>query len=117
MEGLAVIKVGDTLYQLHSWRRSGEPKWSPVLVVGETKQSWLYAPFGESHPERTKINKKTMMTARDFRGQCERYFTKAQREARDFCDQWARDIGSAVSSCPDPEKLKQIAAIVGKELA
>lgn len=33
-----------------------------------------------------------------------------------LCSLYARDIGSAVSVCSDPEKLRQIAAIIGKEL-
>lgn len=103
-----MIKVGDSLYQLNSWHNANRPKWKPDRITGETKQSWL---LGD-----TKVNKGTMTTAKDRRGHNKHYFTYEGMVARDFCDQWSRDVGSAVSVCDDPEKLKQIAAIVGKEL-
>lgn len=109
-----MTKVGDTLYLLH---RYGKPNcWTPEVIVGETARSWLYAPFGEKSPKRTRIDKKTLLTARDRLGMRNHFYTAAGRDAYDFCSLYARDIGSSVSVCDDPEKLRQIAAIIGKEL-
>lgn len=116
LEGLAVIKIGDTLYRHEPYGRQGDPKWIAVKVVGETKQSWLYAPFGEGTETRVKVSKKTMMTARDYRGINDKYFTEEGRDAKDFCDKWARLVGHLVEQVRNPEELRQIAAIVGKVL-
>lgn len=103
-----MTKVGDLLYQLHNWRRAGQPKWEPAPITGETKVSWLLGDI--------KVNKKTMVTAKDYRGHNERYCSYEEMVAQDFCDLHARDLASHVSVCKDPEKLKRIAAIVGMEL-
>lgn len=111
------IKVGDTLYQLSAYGRQGDRRWTPEVIVGETKISWLYAPFGENNPERTRINKKTMETAADYRGIKDRYFTKKAADDYDFCQKWQRPIAGAVGACRDIEQLKKIAAIIGMELS
>ena len=111
-----MTKVGDTLYELNRHPRQHEPRWTPQVILGETARSWLIATFSENHPARTRIDKKTLLTARDRQGHRAHFYTAEGREAYDFCSRYGRDIASAVSVCGDPEKLRQIAAIVGKEL-
>lgn len=110
------VKVGDTLYRLNTYGRSNDVRWTPVVIVGETKISWLYAPFGEKHPERSRINKKTMLTAADYRGIKDRHFTKQGAEDYDFCQKWQRPISQAVGTCTEVDQLKKIAEIIGMEL-
>lgn len=108
-----MIAVGTTLYRHDSWANDVSRRWSPVEVIGETKLSWLVG--NPRYP--TKVNKKTIMSARDFRGQNDVYCTVEERDSVNFCEKNKRQIASAVSVCNDPEKLRQIAAIVGKELS
>lgn len=111
------IKIGDTLYRHDRYRNKHDQRWIPVVICGETKQSWLYAPFGEANETRCRINKKTMLGAADFRGSKDRYYTQQGMADHSFCAAWARPVGQAVQTCTDPDKLKKIAEIIGMEIA
>lgn len=115
MPANGATKIGDKLYTCRTINRSGRGKWSESRIVDETKHSWLVQTIPGSSM-RAKVNKTTMMTAADRQGMKDRYYTAQGRDAKDFCDKYARDIGAAVSVCDDPEKLKAIAAIIGKKL-
>lgn len=105
---LREVKIGDTVYEHLTIARAGI-SWMPVLVVDQTKYCWR---LGNGH----KINKKTLITPADRQGYKARYFTAAGVAARNFCDDHARNIGCAVSVCDDPDTLRAIAALIGKEL-
>jgi hypothetical protein len=107
------IKVGDELYLLHTGRRAGDPKWTKHVITGETKQSWL---IGEGWAQE-KISKTTMTTKKNWQGVNERYRTQQQAADYDFCEAWQRPLATEVGLCWEPEKLKKIAAIVGREIA
>lgn len=106
------LKVGDELFMLDRWPRKGDPRWTPFLITGETKLSWL---VGEGW-EQQKVNKKTMMTKADWRGQHDRFYTRQGRDDYDLCDRLRRPLMTAVEQCDDPEKMKKIAEIIGMEL-
>ena len=113
---MSEIKIGDTLYERQQYRRQGEGKWKPVKIVGETKMSWLYAPFGEGSETRIKINKKTMTSAADYRGMRDKYFTHDQTVNIDFCDVHRRSVTAAVEKINDASIMREIARLVGMEL-
>lgn len=105
------IKVGDTLWSRSGDYRQNAEKWNKHKVIGETNFSWLLEPTWKP----AKCNKKTMSTKRDSYGP--EFYTAQGKEDYDFCKRNARNIASAVSVCDDPEKLRQIAAIIGKEIS
>jgi hypothetical protein len=103
--------VGDTLWLRSTIRRS-EGEWMSKVIRDETKGLWI---VGEGYTE-SRINKKTMVTAADRQGYRERWFTTEARDAYIFCEKYARAIGTAVSVCDSPNKLRYIAELIGKKL-
>lgn len=103
-----VAKVGDMVFEHLTIARDGS-HWKRARIVGHTKGRWAL-------DNGDKPNKQTMITAADRQGNRTRYYTYDGVEAKNFCDQHARGIASAVSVCDDPVKLRAIAALIGKEL-
>lgn len=101
-------KVGDIVFEHLTIARDGI-SWKQARIIGETKGCWVL-------DNGDRPNKKTMITAADRQGHKTRYYTYDGVEAKNFCDEHARAIGSAVSVCNDPVTLRAIAALVGKEL-
>lgn len=101
-------RVGDIVFERLTITRDGN-HWKRARITGETKQLWVL-------DNGDRPNKKTMITAADRQGHKTRYYTYDGVEAKNFCDQYARGIASAVSVCDDPVKLRAIAALIGKEL-
>lgn len=104
-------KVGDKIWRQDLIRRSDGSAWIEDVISGETPKSWLVGYHS------TKVNKNTMVTATDRQGCRDRYYTKEQMLAKKFCDRNAHAIASAVSVCRDVDKLRQIAAILEKEVS
>lgn len=106
------IKVGDKLYYIDSHQAPHIATWRTDTIIGETKVSWLLGPEWRA----TKVNKKSMVTATDYRGYRTRYYTKSAMEDKIFCSKHRRNLGSAVEACNSPDILRQIADLLGKKL-
>lgn len=111
-----MIQIGDTLYRRFRYQSARVNAWEAVLVVGETSRSWLYEPAPDEHPGRNRIDKKTLLSARDWRGERDQFYTHDGKEAYEFCRHHAARISHAVSTCRDVDKLRAIADIVGEDL-
>jgi hypothetical protein len=74
----------------------------PHKIVGEEARSWLVAYMDGRAP--WKVNKAKVASS---------WFTVEQMEADIWMDTHGHRIRSLVDRCRDPDKLRQIAAIVG----
>ena len=99
------LKVGGTIY-----RRNGDP----VVIIGETKTSWLIG--GRFEWEQQKIKKSAMRKGNSGESgeRWIQYFVDLQ-DALDckFCTDHRYAIGKKVEDCWDGKVLRQIAALVG----
>ncbi len=117
---MEALKVGDKLWGIDMSARTREQKWAERLIVGETRVSWLVAPFwfsgsgdfGTFRPEDIdrciKVKKKDLEagTLRDWK------ITRAEVDDVLFLKNGWR-LGELVDRCSDATKLRQIAAIMG----
>lgn len=105
-------KVGDELYFIDGHQAAHIAKWRTDVIVGETKVSWLLGPDWRV----TKVNKKSMITASDYRGYRTRYYTKTDMENKIFCSKHRRGLATAIETCDSPDLLRQVADLFGKKL-
>jgi hypothetical protein len=112
-EEIAALKIGDVLYNFDSNRRvyrdrsfsgGGGPiyaeHFTPVEIVGETKNSWVLARYA------AKVNKKTLESAR---AHAERgYFTKSAMADDIWLNERRHKIAEAVRYCDNVNILKTI---------
>lgn len=111
------IKVGATVWVFDVDRRiypkpeagrtwaSGGPIYRehfvPRLVVGETSRSWILSC-------RTKVDKKTLESARDSRGYRKRIYNEAQVDDACFLNDERRRISEDVAGSTDVGLLRRI---------
>lgn len=105
---IVTIKIGDTLWMRDN--RDGRRGWESRVIIGETKQSW-------NLDGSCKVLKKTMLENMGTGWGHQRWYTLEGKEAKEFCDKYARNIGTAVGGCADPAKLREIASIIDMELS
>lgn len=107
-----MTKVGDTIYCMNQYssRSDGRNQFSPHVIAGETKFSWLVNRV--SWGDADKINKKTMQQAGRNGFGATLWFTADGKQEWLFTNKYARDIGTAVQAA-DMDTLKKIADIIG----
>lgn len=111
------IGIGSTLWLFDGNRRVYGPDrrtvyrehFRPIVVFGETKQSWLcgekWAPI--------RVNKKTMQTKGEYGVSPHVFTSKAEIDDDCWLHDKRRDIDRALMLCNDPAVLRQIAALLG----
>lgn len=118
--GLRNIGIGSTVWIFDSNRRVYPPKkpdgthsyggpifrehFRPVVIKGETSGTWLL----EQH---IAINKKTLMSAKDYYGHRTAACTKEQMEDRIYIHDTAPRLARRVQECKDVGLLRRIDAL------
>lgn len=115
-----MVKVGDKLYYFDTDYARGQPfreRFREYVIVGETRVSWLISEaryIDTSWNKPRTLNKKTMKAPMRGRGYGEHdLLTVEGRDAEIWLNGNRHQISQAYNRCNDPEKLKQIAKILG----
>ncbi len=119
------LKIGDVLYHFSENRRvyapgGGSPiyreHFEPHTIVGETKLSWLVAPWKNAPLDRcTKVSKKDMSSARSHTFGSRGYFTAEGMEDDIWQHSHKHKICDLINRTATANQLREIAKIINYE--
>ena len=110
------MKVGDKVWQFRKYVRGPfRESWHGLAIIGENRVSWIIGFRGRTL-EHARLNKKALEAGTLAGWATSREAIDAEATRREWVSTHASNIRDRVRGCDDPEKLRQIGAIVGYDV-